>query len=98
MEKNQIIKIYGEDYKEMTKQLLEAADLIGRLPDKNCPDRNQAEPRRADTGVSRGNDASGGGFWNHRVSAGARLPESYDCGGLMGWRLHSGGDGGLRIL
>ena len=36
MEKNQIIKIYGEDYKEMTKQLLEAADLIGRLPDKNC--------------------------------------------------------------
>ena len=36
MEGNQIIKIYGEDYKEMTKQLLAAADLIGRLPDKNC--------------------------------------------------------------
>ena len=36
MEENQIIKIYGEDYKEMTKQLLAAADLIGRLPDKNC--------------------------------------------------------------
>lgn len=36
MEQNQIIKIYGDDYKEMTKQLLAAADLIGRIPDKNC--------------------------------------------------------------
>lgn len=36
MKQNQIIKIYGEDYKGMTKQLLAAADLIGRIPDKNC--------------------------------------------------------------
>lgn len=36
MEQNQIIKIYGSDYKKMTKQLLAAADLIDRIPDKNC--------------------------------------------------------------
>ena len=36
MEQNQIIKIYGEDYKKMTKQLLTAAKLIERIPDKNC--------------------------------------------------------------
>lgn len=36
LKRNQIIKIYGEDYREMTKQLLAAADLISRIPDKNC--------------------------------------------------------------
>ena len=36
MEGNQIIKIYGDDYKEMTKQLLAAADLIERIPNKSC--------------------------------------------------------------
>lgn len=33
MEKNQIIKIYGTDYKAMTKQLLEMADLAAQIPD-----------------------------------------------------------------
>ena len=32
--KNQILKLYGENYKEMTKQLLRAADLAGRIPSK----------------------------------------------------------------
>lgn len=36
MKQNQIIKIYGEDYRKMTKELLTAADLIGRIPDKSC--------------------------------------------------------------
>lgn len=36
MKKNQILKIYGSDYKEMTKQLLEEADLAGRIPDTQC--------------------------------------------------------------
>lgn len=32
MKKNQILKIYGTDYKEMTKELLVQADLEGMLP------------------------------------------------------------------
>ncbi len=37
MEKNQILKIYGTEYKEMTKKLLADADLASRLPaDKNA--------------------------------------------------------------
>lgn len=34
MEKNQIIKIYGTDYKRMTKELLTAAELEKLLPEK----------------------------------------------------------------
>ena len=33
MEKNEIIKIYGTDYKEMTRLLLEQADLISAVPE-----------------------------------------------------------------
>lgn len=36
MQKNQILKIHGTDYKEMTKQLLERADLETLLPPKEC--------------------------------------------------------------
>ena len=32
MNKNELWMIYGTDYKEMAKQLLEAADLAGRIP------------------------------------------------------------------
>ena len=32
MEKNELLMTYGTDYKEMTKRLLEEADLIGRIP------------------------------------------------------------------
>lgn len=32
MKKNQILKIFGTDYQEMTKQLLERADLAGQIP------------------------------------------------------------------
>ncbi|HIR14702.1 MAG TPA: DUF362 domain-containing protein [Candidatus Choladousia intestinavium] len=35
MEKNQILKIYGTDYKEMTKELLKEAGLAALVPDKN---------------------------------------------------------------
>lgn len=35
MKQNQILKIYGTDYKEMTKRLLEEADLKARLPEKD---------------------------------------------------------------
>ena len=35
MEKNEILKIYGTDYKEMTKELLAAADLAARIPGKD---------------------------------------------------------------
>lgn len=34
MERNQILKIYGTSYKEMTKELLEAADLAGQIGDR----------------------------------------------------------------
>lgn len=37
MQKNEILKIYGTDYKAMTKQLLEASDLVGTIPEgKRC--------------------------------------------------------------
>ncbi len=36
MRKNQILKIYGTDYKEMTKMLLEQAELAGHIPDAGC--------------------------------------------------------------
>ena len=32
MKKNQILKIYGTDYKTMTKQILEKSDLASHLP------------------------------------------------------------------
>ena len=35
MRKNQILKIYGTDYKEMTKTLLAAADLAGMIGDRS---------------------------------------------------------------
>ncbi len=36
MEKNQILKIYGTDYQQMTRALLEEAGLIGRIKDRGC--------------------------------------------------------------
>lgn len=36
MKKNQILKIYGTDYKKMTIRLLEEAGLQEKIPDKNC--------------------------------------------------------------
>lgn len=36
MKENEILKIYGTEYKEMTKRLLAEADLIGRIPSLDC--------------------------------------------------------------
>lgn len=36
MENTEILAIYGTEYKEMTKKLLEEADLALRIPDKEC--------------------------------------------------------------
>ncbi len=36
MKKNEILKIYGTNYKEMTIELLEKANMIEELPSKNC--------------------------------------------------------------
>lgn len=33
MKSNELLMIYGTEYKEMAKQLLKAADLVGRIPD-----------------------------------------------------------------
>lgn len=35
MERNQILKIYGTDYKQMTRTLLERADLAAQIADRN---------------------------------------------------------------
>ena len=35
MRNNEIVIISGEDYKEMTKRILEESDLEARIPDKN---------------------------------------------------------------
>lgn len=44
MKENEILKIYGTDYKEMTKLLLTEAELESRDPGKKCQDWHQAEP------------------------------------------------------
>lgn len=36
MEQNEIFVIHGTNYKEMTKAILQEADLNGRIPDKSC--------------------------------------------------------------
>lgn len=36
MKENEILMIYGTEYKEMTKQILEKSELIERIPDKSC--------------------------------------------------------------
>ena len=36
MENTEILAIYGTEYKEMTKRLLEEADLASRIPDQEC--------------------------------------------------------------
>lgn len=36
IKENQILKLYGTDYKEMTRRLLEEADLAGRIPGRDC--------------------------------------------------------------
>ncbi len=36
MENTEILAIYGKDYKDMTKKLLEEACLASRIPDKEC--------------------------------------------------------------
>lgn len=36
MKQNEILKIYGTDYKVMTKEILQQSDLIGHIQDKNC--------------------------------------------------------------
>ena len=36
MKENEILKIYGTDYKEMTKLLLTEAELESRIPAKNA--------------------------------------------------------------
>ena len=36
MRENEILAIYGTNYKEMTKQLLEEANLWGEIPHREC--------------------------------------------------------------
>ena len=36
MDNKDILINQGTDYKEMTKELLKASDLIGRIPDRSC--------------------------------------------------------------
>ena len=36
MEKQEILAIYGTEYKQMTKTLLQEADLEGRILSKEC--------------------------------------------------------------
>ena len=43
MEKQEILAIYGTEYKEMTKTLLKEADLEGRILKKVAENRNKTE-------------------------------------------------------
>lgn len=36
MENTEILAIYGTNYKEMTKKLLEEGNMAERIPDKEC--------------------------------------------------------------
>ena len=64
MQKHQILKIYGTDYKGMTKRLLTEADLKERIPGKEA--RIGIKPNLlAYPGFLWGDYASGGGCGNY---------------------------------
>ena len=83
MDKNQIFITSGTEYKRMTKELLEKADLQSHIGEK---DRDQAESGFSFRGFLGCNDSSGSGCRNYRVSEGAWLPGYGDAGGILGRR------------
>ena len=77
MQKNEIYRSYGTDYKEMTKRLLSQAGLAERLPDPAAhiaikPNLVSPTP------------ASFGGTTHPEVVAGARIQEYRDRRRLLG--------------
>ncbi|MCI9545876.1 MAG: DUF362 domain-containing protein [Lachnospiraceae bacterium] len=55
MDKKEILVNHGTNYKEMTKELLEASDLIGRIPDRSCKvgiKPNLVSPSKASEGAT----------------------------------------------
>lgn len=86
MDKNQIFITSGTEYKRMTKELLEKADLQSHIGDRKKKDRNQAESGFSFRGFLGCNDSSGSGCRNYRVSEGAWLPGYGDVGGILGRR------------
>ena len=86
MKKNDIYIIHGTRYKELTKELLEAANLAEDIGDRKkkialkpnlvcAKDPGGYHPRRA----------SGG---NYRISTGARLLGHHHHGGFLGGGAH----------
>ena len=55
MENNEILVIYGNEYEKMTRELLEAADLAGRIGDRGKRigiKPNLVSPVRAEEGAT----------------------------------------------
>lgn len=82
MKTNQIYKIYGTDYKEMTKQLLESADLASLIPDGSCRigmKPNLVSPSEAEYGATTHPEVVAGvieylqerGFYNLMIAEGS---------------------------
>ena len=81
MDKNQIFITSGTEYKRMTKELLEKADLQSHIGDRKKKigiKPNLVSPSEA--------SSSGSGCRNYRVSEGAWLPGYGDAGGILGRR------------
>ena len=65
MEKNELLMTYGTDYKEMTKRLLEEADLIGTMHSRETTASSGLSPN-----LVSGSDASWGATTHTEVVAG----------------------------
>ena len=55
MDQKDILVSQGTNYKKMTRELLEASDLIGRIPDRSCKvgiKPNLVSPSRASEGAT----------------------------------------------
>lgn len=57
MKQNQILKIYGTDYKDMTVRLLTQADMLSHIKDKNWRIGTKPNLVSAKSGFLWGNDA-----------------------------------------
>ena len=85
MKENEILKIYGTDYKEMTKLLLTEAELESRIPAKNARigiKPNLVAPRRLSWGATT-HPGDRGRY--HRIPFRREVLHSFFVGRLLGW-------------
>ena len=75
MERNEILKIYGTDYKEKYQAPFRTGGSGSGDPVCREQDRHQAQSGFRAAGPVRRHHAPGGGGRDHRISAGTRVPD-----------------------